>query len=174
VIERDDRTLVAAITSRNDERAFAELYARHTTAMWRLALRLTGGDEPAAEDAVHDAWVKAVEKLRMFTWRSTLRTWLSGFVVNMVREHTRSVRDDADVDAELPDGDTGDALLRIDIDRALTSLSPGYRQVLVLHDIEGFTHGEIAGMMGIDAGTSKSQLTRARRRMRALLGGLGS
>ena len=60
--------------------------------------------------------------------------------------------------------------LRIDLEAALASLAPGYRAVLVLHDVEGYTHQEIADLVGIDAGTAKSQLSRARRAMRARLG----
>lgn len=169
----DDAALVAAVAAAGDERAFDTLYDRHTPYLWRLALRLAAGDESAAREMVHEAWVRAVPKFASFRFRSALRTWLAGYVVNVARELARDggelPLDDAiaanDADAELV------AAARLDLERALDRLPPGFRQVLVLHDVEGFTHDEIAGMLGVAAGTSKSQLARARRRLRSLLEG---
>jgi len=166
-----DRALAARL-ARGDQAAFGALYDRHTTYLYRFALRLTAGDSAAAEDLVHDAWVLGVERLASFQWRSSLRTWLAAFVVNGARTRWR---DDARV---LPIDDThvgGDAPLRgrlerIDLQRALAALAPGFRMVLILHDAEGYTHEEIGRLLDIDAGTSKSQLSRARAAMRRALG----
>lgn len=168
----EDRALVARILRRKDERAFTALYDRHTAYLYRFALRLTGGDEPAAEDLVHDAWVRAVPRLAVFRWNASLRSWLAGFVVNLAREQVRSRAMEV-----LPDRrDNGDddawrsAANRIDIERALARLAPGYREILVLHDIEGYTHEAIAALLEIEIGTSKSQLSRARAAMRRAIG----
>ena len=169
--QEDDRQLVERVITRADERAFGALYDRHTTYLYRLALRLTGGDETEASDVVHDAWVRATQRLASFKWQSQLRTWLAGFVVNVARERARAESDAVDLDtvavnddASLPGG-----VERMDLERALSALAPGFRQVLVLHDIEGYTHEEIGQLLGIEPGTSKSQLSRARAAMRRLL-----
>lgn len=167
----EDRALVERLATSGDASAFAKLYERHTTSVYRFALRLTAGDASAAEDVVHDAWILAVERLRTFEWRSSFRTWLSSFVVNLVRERTRK----SDRETSLPDeyliddGPLTGTFDRVDVAKALASLAPGYRMVLVLHDVEGFRHDEIATMLGIDPGTSKSQLSRARTAMRHAL-----
>ena len=167
----EDRLLAVRLTTRRDPDAFAKLYERHSTTVYRFALRLTAGDEAAAEDLVHDAWVVAVERLASFQWRSSFRTWLSAIVVNLARERRRR----ADREATLPDEYAADdgplegTFDRLDVGRALAGLAPGYRMVLVLHDVEGYTHDEIATMLDIEPGTSKSQLSRARSAMRRAL-----
>jgi RNA polymerase sigma-70 factor, ECF subfamily len=167
-----DRQLVTALVRRRDERAFSSLYERHTTYLYRFALRLTAGDEDVAQDLVHDAWVRAVQRVAGFEWRSTLRTWLAGFVVGLWRERQRQESRETPLDESY--GDNGAALPasldRIDVERALASLAPGFREVLVLHDIEGYTHEDIAVMLDVQPGTSKSQLSRARAAMRRALG----
>lgn len=169
----DDRPLVAALVARRDPSAFGALYERHGAYLYRLALRLTAGDASAAEDVVHDAWLRAVPRLAGFEWRSRLRTWLAAFVINGARERFR------DADRELPlteqtsEHDTGPlrgAMDRVDLERALRTLPPKQRHVLLLHDAEGYTHEEIAELLAIDPGTSKSQLSRARAAMRRALG----
>ena len=167
-----DRPLVAALVRRRDERAFSSLYDRHTTYLYRFALRLTAGDEDVAQDLVHDAWVRAVQRVAAFEWRSTLRTWLAGFVVSLWRERQRLESREMPLDDSHRDnGATLPASLdRLDVERALASLAPGFREVLVLHDIEGYTHEEIAVMLGVQPGTSKSQLSRARAAVRRALG----
>jgi RNA polymerase sigma-70 factor (ECF subfamily) len=156
---------------RGDERAFSVLYDRHTPYLYRLALRLSGGDEPAVADLVHDAWVTAAPRLGAFRWRSALRTWLAGFVVNVARRQWRdAVIADAAVapEASIPPFDAA-LLARIDVERALSLLPDGARQVLVLHDLEGWTHAQIAEQLAVEVGTSKSQLSRARGLLRAHL-----
>lgn len=166
-----DRKLVGDLVGRRDQRAFASLYTRHSGYLYRLALRLTAGDDDVAQDLMHDAWVRAVQHLATFEWRSQLRTWLAGFVVSLWREQQREVSRDAPfdehlVDSDAPSPDHGD---RLDLERALAQLPPGFREVLVLHDVEGFTHEEVGALLGIRPGTSKSQLSRARYAMRRLL-----
>jgi RNA polymerase sigma-70 factor (ECF subfamily) len=170
-LDSEDRVLAVAVTESGDEAAFRALYRRHTPALYRLALRLGGGDESWAEDLVQRAWIRAVEGLAGFGWRSAFRTWLSGIALNCAREQWRASRSSPEVDwnpdaSAAPAADPG---IQIDLEWAIGRLPHGYRQVFVLHDVEGFTHEEIAGMLDIEPGTSKSQLFHARRQLRGLL-----
>ena len=169
----DDDRLIARVLEHRDGRAFGALYDRHTGYLYRMALRLTAGDAATAEDVVHDAWVRAAERLGSFAHRSQLRTWLAGIVVNAWRATVRSRVEHQPLSETLAAGDQeiGSAYDRVDLERALAGLAPGYREVLILHDVEGFTHEEIGQMLGVQPGTSKSQLSRARAAMRALLEG---
>lgn len=164
----EDRALVARYLTRRDEAAFRDLYRRHTPALWGIVLRLVGGDDEAAREVVQETWVRAASGLAAFRWESRLATWLTGIALNCAREarrqpHAVPITREAEIPAPLGEG--------IDLARAIDALPEGYRQVLVLHDVEGRTHEEIGGLLGIEAGTSKSQLHHARRRMRALLRG---
>lgn len=169
----EDRDLAAAIARSGDEAAFRALYRRHTPPLFRLALRLGGGDEPWAEELVQRAWVRAIERLSEFAWRSALSTWLGGIAINCARELWREGRRTGpEVDEEMPDtrGSGSSPEDRMDLERAIERLPQGCRRVFVLHDVEGYTHEEIGGLLGIESGTSKSQLSHARRRLRATLG----
>jgi RNA polymerase sigma-70 factor (ECF subfamily) len=168
----DERALCQRVMEAGEERAFRELYRRHTPALYQLVLRMLGGSQPDAEDVVQDAWVRAVRQLGGFRWESSLRTWLSAIALNLAREALRR-RGRAPM-TELPEdlGRPSHALRdgqRIDLERAIERLPEGYRTVLVLHDVEGFTHEEISRQLEIAVGTSKSQLFDARRAMRAML-----
>ena len=160
-----------------DERAFGALYDRHTPYLYGLALRLSGDDAAMAEEVTHDAWVRAVSRLERFEWRSALRTWLAGFVVRCASEAVRQSAEEVALDeAVLESEDTVlmGAFARVDLERAIARLAPGFRHVLVLHDIEGYTHEEVGRLLGIEPGTSKSQLSRARAVVRRALGERGS
>lgn len=134
--------------------------------MFGLALRLAAR-RADAEDALQEAWLRAVSALASFAWRSSLRTWLCGFVVNCVREQRRKEPATADaVEGGFETGIEG----TLDVHAALRGLAPGYREVIVLHDVMGFTHEEVGTLLGIEAGTSKSQLFRARSALRLRLG----
>lgn len=174
----DDRRLVDAVARRGDARAFRTLYERHTPAMYGLALRLSAGAGADAEDVVHDAWIRAVERFDTFEWRSALRSWLCGFVVHRWREVRRTRGREASAteaagrrpaEPSAPDARLDATADRVDLERAVRRLADGYREVLVLHDIHGFNHEEIGALLGIEAGTSKSQLSRARHRLRQSL-----
>lgn len=151
----------------------ALLYDRHTPRILGLALRLIGGDLSSAEDVVHDVWIRAVERLPGFRWESSLSTWLGGFVVNAVRDRVRSERRESiGVEDHYSADDLAllEAADRLDLEKAIAALPHGFRQVLVLHDVEGYTHEEIAALLEIAPGTSKSQLARARGAVRRALG----
>jgi RNA polymerase sigma-70 factor, ECF subfamily len=174
-----DRTLIARFLKRRDERAFDALYVRHTPRMYGLALRLAAGDEPDAREIVQEAWTRAVARLDTFRGESRLSSWLCGICANVWREHLRRRRPEVALDvlpvaAAHPGGGSGRVPAApseelIDVQRALDDLAPGYRAVIVLHGIYGHSHAEVAEMLGISAGTSKSQLLRGRRALRRAL-----
>ena len=167
-----DRQLAARVLA-GDETAFRSLYRRHTPRLLQLALRLLAGDEAEAEDVVQDTWIKAVEKLDTFRWESELSTWLHAIALNVTREALR--RRGGRREVEWPEDDEPatapplELLDPVDLERAIAALPSGYRTVLVLHDVEGHTHEAIAVQLGVTPGTTKSQLFRARRAVRALL-----
>jgi RNA polymerase sigma-70 factor (ECF subfamily) len=170
IAEPDDRRLVARFLARGDEAAFRALYRRHTPFLYRLLLRLSGAQ--AAEEGVQETWIRALEGLGGFAWRSQLRTWLAGIAIHWSREEGRRRRRDAGEaldDAELAAPRASAPIDRMDLERAVSELPEGYRAALLLHDVEGFTHEEIAAALGVDEGTSKSQLFRARRSLRLML-----
>ena len=168
-----DRALVAEFLATRSEPAFRRLYRSHAPAVYALLLQLTAGDVARAEDCLQDAWLRAIAGLDRFAWRSTLRTWIRGIAINCWREGWREDRrapirlvEDQEPEPELPDVSPLDVIA---LERAVAALPDGYRAVLVLHDVEGFTHEEIAEALGIVPGTSKSQLARARAAVRRSL-----
>jgi RNA polymerase sigma-70 factor (ECF subfamily) len=166
----EDRDLANAISAGGDELAFRELYRRHTPRLYQLMLRMMGS-VPEAEDVVQDTWVRAIERLEQFRWESRLSTWLIGIGMNLCRDRLRRSTRRGDVTLGGVDRTTGSAHNeeRIDLERAIAQLPLGYREVLLMHDVEGLTHVEIGERLGIAEGTSKSQLFFARRTMRRLL-----
>lgn len=162
----DDAALVERFLRARGEDAFRALYRTHTPALYALALRLTGGDRTEAEDLVQESWVRAVRGLSSFRARSALRSWLCGLLVNVRRERIRvdwRTVDAPDIEPATEADGPDDAL---DLERAIGALPEGARDVFVLHDVYGYTHREIAEMLGVVEGTSKSQLTRARALLR--------
>jgi RNA polymerase sigma-70 factor, ECF subfamily len=171
VSDADDRILVARFLARRDEAAFRALYRTHTPFLYRFLLSLAGGTGEA-EELVQEAWVRAAERIEGFAWRSSLKTWLAGIALNAWREHVRAPRGAPLEVEELPAAPAIEReIASIDLARALAGLAPGYREAILLHDVEGYTHEEVAALTGVDAGTSKSQLSRARRALRARLSG---
>lgn len=169
-----DHALVEAFLLTREEWAFRLLYQRHNNALWRLALRMCQNNGEQAEDVLQDVWLRGIEKLPQFRWDSSLRTWLSGFVLMRVREQWRTQGqaqkrlvslEEAPEQAIWPDQQLGKA----DLLAAIERLPTGYKMVLSLYDLEGFKHEEIASLLNISVGTSKSQLSRARNLLRAQL-----
>lgn len=169
----EDRELVAEFLATRSEEAFRRLYRRHASAVYALLLRLTAGDAARAEDCLQDMWLRAIAGLERFAWRSSLRTWLRGIAINCWREGLRDARRAplrlVDDEEPVPALSAVSPLDVIALQRAVADLPDGYRAVLVLHDVEGLTHEEIADALGIVAGTSKSQLARARAAVRRSL-----
>jgi len=172
--EGSDRALVEEYLARRDEAAFRRLYAAHTPRLYLWMLRLCGGDRAEAEELLQETWIRAAGRLASFRWESRLSTWLYGIAWNARRE-TRRARGPVAVPLEEETlggatraGSPAESDL-LDLERTLRELPEGYREVLLLHDVEGYTHDEIAGLLGIAPGTSKSQLSRAREWMRRRL-----
>jgi RNA polymerase sigma-70 factor (ECF subfamily) len=161
-----DRELIALVIA-HDETAFRTLYHRHTPAMYAAARRLTARSQSGAEDVVQEAWLRGIRQLRMFRGESALRTWLVGITIRCALEAGRRAIAvpplDPDAIAVPPD------VPPLDLEAAIAALADGYRQVLLLHDLYGYTHAEIAALAGIEEGTSKSQLSRARAALRRWL-----
>ena|SRR5688572_27833376 len=164
-----DSELLEAFVRDGSERSFLALYDRHAAAMYALACRLMGGRDADAADALQEAWTRALPRLATFRGESALRTWLCGFVVNCCRERFRGALFEEIVASDVGEQQPSISDRTLDVERALSSLAPGYRAVLVLHDVEGYTHREIAQALGIDEGTSKSQLSRGRAALRRRL-----
>jgi RNA polymerase sigma-70 factor (ECF subfamily) len=165
----DDLALVERFLRGRGEDAFRALYRAHTPALYALALRLTGGDGPEAEDLVQESWVRALTALRTFRAQSALRSWLCGVLVNVRRGRIRADWRVVDAPEVEPLADPTDRDDAIDLERVIAALPEGARDVYVLHDVYGYTHREIAELMGIVEGTSKSQLNRARSLLRSSL-----
>jgi RNA polymerase sigma-70 factor (ECF subfamily) len=155
------------------EAAFRLLYDATAPGMFGFALRLTGGDRAEAEDIVQEAWFRAVDRIDRYAAPGSAERWLNGFVLNCWRERRRDLaRELQPMAGELEQSSDVNARPWSEaplLERAVARLPEGFRAVLVLHDIEGFTHAEIGERLGIETGTSKSQLSRARRALRLLL-----
>jgi RNA polymerase sigma-70 factor (ECF subfamily) len=161
----DDAELIRRVAA-GDEEAFRLLYGRHTGAVYSTLLRLVGRTTEAS-DLMQEAWLRAVRHLALFRGQSAFRTWLTGIALNCYREwrrkHTREVVG-TDADIRPSPATWGDELAAIN--QVLSQLPYEHREAIVLHDIEGFTHEEIAAALEIEPGTSKSRLSRARRAFR--------
>lgn len=166
---------------RGEAAAFEEIYRTHASKLYGLVLRMVGN--PAdAEDLLQEVFLAAYRKLDGFRGDSALGTWLYRLATNHVLDHLRSkaartgqLTEAFDDDPVLPDPGTraiaDRAVTQMDLERALEQLPAGCRAAFLLHDVEGLEHREVADTLGIAEGTSKSQVHKARLRLRALLGG---
>ena len=156
--------------------AFDDLYRTHAPRLFGLACRLVGRLE--AEDLLQEMFLTAHRKLGLYKGESALGTWLFRLGTNLCLDHLRSrsgrfaaMQDglDGDLPAAASSGPVLGVIDRLDLERALTTLPPGARTVFVLHDVEGLEHREVAELLGVSEGTSKSQLHKARLRLRSAL-----
>jgi len=176
--ERTDLELVQQAAA-GDMAAFEEIYRRHMRRVYALCLRMTA-NASEAEDLTQEVFTHLYRKLGSFRGESAFTTWLHRLTVNLVLMHFRKRQSrpvftpqDEETPEEIVRG-TGNpnampVLDKIALEKAIAKLAPGYRNVFVLHDVEGFEHEEIARMLGISVGTSKSQLHRARLNLRKLI-----
>lgn len=173
----DERALVSA-AARGEVRAFEALYRRHVGRVHGVITRLVGGHGARAEDLTQEAFVRAWQALPAFRFESAFSTWLHRLAVNTALMELRSRRsrpqDEGDDEAVEWLGTADSAgyttALSLDLERAVATLPPRARAVLVLYDIEGWKHEEIAAELGMAVGSSKAQLHRARGLLRARLG----
>ena len=162
----------------SDERAFDRLFAQHAPAVERAVRRLVR-DPDLAADVVQDAWVHIHRGLPAFRGESSFATWAHRIAVNRARSALRAARRRAERQRPLDDtipapaAAESDPVLRHRLRRALRALPSGYRSVFLRHALAGATHEEIARRMRISAGTSKSQLFKARAALRRELGVVG-
>lgn len=173
-----DYTLAQKAAS-GDMQAFEELYQRHNRRVYSLCLRMTQ-NVSEAEDLAQEVFIQLFRKIGSFRGESAFTTWLHRLTVNQVLMHfrKRSVK----MERTTEEGETPEQTVkgtenpnqmpvidRIALDRAVAQLPPGYRTVFLLHDVEGHEHEEVARILNIAVGTSKSQLHKARMKLRSLL-----
>lgn len=175
-------TQLIARAQQGDEAAFSAIFEAHKRRVYSLCLRMTG-NTAEAEDLAQEAFLQLFRKISTFRGESAFSTWLHRLVVNVVLMHLRKKSlqqvslDETDNSQEEPVkrdyGEDDRRLLgsvdRISLTRAIEGLPPGYRAVFVLHDVEGYEHNEIAQIMGCSVGNSKSQLHKARMKLRQRL-----
>ena len=160
-----------------DRLAFEQLYRSHCDRIFGLCWRMCGGDKALAEDMVQEAFVRAWNKLDLFRGESKFGTWLHRLTVNVVlsdrRIRVKRLQREQEMVENVERTLVGDrdvfAGLRKDLEAAIAGLPERARTVLVLYDIEGYQHNEIAEMTGMAVGSSKAQLHRARKLVRAVL-----
>jgi RNA polymerase sigma-70 factor (ECF subfamily) len=172
------------LAQRGDAAAFERIYRLHSRRVYSLCLRMVG-NTAEAEDLTQEAFLQLFRKIQTFRGESAFSTWLHRLVVNVVlmRLRKKSLAETSLEEVTEPDEESGgprrevgalDPLLsgsvdRVNLARAIEQLPPGYKTVFVLHDMQGFEHNEIARIMNCSIGNSKSQLHKARMRLRELL-----
>jgi RNA polymerase sigma-70 factor (ECF subfamily) len=170
---------LAQAASQGEMAAFEQLYQRHNRRVYSLCLRMTQ-NVSEAEDLAQEVFIQLFRKIGSFRGESAFTTWLHRLTVNQVLMHfrKRSVKlEQTTEEGETPiqvvvgtgNPNSMPVVDRIALDKAIGQLPPGYRTVFVLHDVEGHEHEEIARMLGCSVGTSKSQLHKARMKLRKLL-----
>ncbi len=169
----DEKQLVEHFLQSRNEKAFLALYRSKTPRLYQIALRLCARDQHQAEELVQEMWLTAIVKMENFQWRSELRTWLTGILINKHRDKRK--KEEREMNARLsvidvtPEATLSSFFTTYDLEKAISLLPPGFRQIIILYAIEGYKHHEIAELLDISVGTSKSQLFHAKRALRSLL-----
>jgi RNA polymerase sigma-70 factor (ECF subfamily) len=171
---RDDEAALVDAIRRGDAGSREALYHRFKRRVYALAVRIVGPID--AEEVAQEAFIRIFRGLTKFRGDAALATWIYRLAVNAALSHrTRrnagaqpEANDEVEAHPSVEPAH-GDAVLRVRIERALARLPVGYRTVIVLHDIEGLEHEEVAQILGCHVGTSKSQLHKARARLREML-----
>jgi len=160
---------------RGDETAMRSLWSRHAPHIDAVVRRLVGGDLDLAADIPQEVWIQIFRALPQYRGDSQFGTWAHRIAVNRTLNALRKTRrlakieTDIEEDSALVEQDPERSMIVATIENAANKLSPGARAVFLLHDVEGFTHEEIAERLGITSGGSKSQLFKARAKLRTLL-----
>jgi len=160
--------------------AFETLYRQHAPRIYTLACRMAGSHEDG-EDLLQEIFLQVYRKIGSFKGDAAIGTWLYRLALNHCLDYVRSrqakmhkLTDTLDAESSFePTARRETPIARLDLERALERLPDGCREAFVLHDVEGFGHKEIAGLLGIAEGTSKSQVFKARAKLRGLLGRRG-
>jgi RNA polymerase sigma-70 factor (ECF subfamily) len=169
------------LAAAGDIAAFERIYRRHNQRVYLLCLRMVK-DASQAEDLTQEVFIQLFRKIHTFRNDSLFSTWLHRLTVNQVLMHfrkpivkTERTTDDGETPIRIANGTENPSRMalidRIALNEAMAQLAPGYRMVLILHDVEGYEHVQIGRMLGCAVGTSKSQLHKARLKLRALLTG---
>jgi RNA polymerase sigma-70 factor (ECF subfamily) len=172
-MDTDPLTIRRAIAG--DESALRALWTRHAPHIDLVVRRLVGGDADLAADVAQEVWIQIFRALPSYRGDSQFSTWAHRIAVNRTLNALRKTRRLANVETEVQEDsasvepDVERSFIAQSIEEATARLSPGARAVFVMHDVEGYTHEEIAEELGITAGGSKSQLFKARGKLRKLL-----
>ena len=170
---------LAARCQAGDTDAFEALYRQHAPRVYTLACRMAGSNEDG-EDLLQEIFLQAYRKMGSFKGESALGTWLYRLALNHCLDYVRSRQAkmnkltdtlDAGVASFEPLARRDTPIARLDLERALERLPDGCREAFVLHDVEGFDHKEVGRVLGIAEGTSKSQVFKARMKLRSMLRG---
>jgi RNA polymerase sigma-70 factor (ECF subfamily) len=161
-----------------DVEAFETLYREHAARLYTLASRMAGSPDDG-EDLLQEIFLQAYRKLASFKGDSSIGTWLYRLALNHCLDYVRSRRAKMNKLTETLDAETSFEptarrdmpIARMDLERAVERLPEGCREAFVLHDVEGFDHKEVAELLGIAEGTSKSQVFKARMKLRGFLSG---
>lgn len=171
----DERELIARARN-GEESAFRDLYDANVERVFRVAFRMTGREDEA-RDCTQEAFIRAFRRLEQFRGDAAFSTWLHRVAVSVTLNHLRKRkrRRGREVDLEGARGLSapprhGEPELRERLHRAIDGLGDIYRTVFLMHDLEGFTHEEIAAALDVAVGTSKARLSRARAMLRDVLG----
>ncbi len=177
VDDRDETRLIARVLA-GDRRAGRELYDAHAPRVYRLVYRLCGDDD-LAQEFTQEAFIRAFDRLDRFRGESALSTWLHRIAISVTANGMRKVRRlrdrELEIDPDFPAGPGSDGLQRSEPDlrarlaAAIDALPEIYRTTLIMHDIEGYTHTEIASILDVPEGTCKSRLSVARAQLRRAL-----
>jgi RNA polymerase sigma-70 factor (ECF subfamily) len=170
----DQKNLVARVLA-GDPQAERELYDANVDRVYRLVYRMVGDPELAA-DYTQDTFIRAFDRLEGFRGEAALSTWITAIAISVVYNGQRKVRRLRTREVELEHAEpvaaparTAEPDLKARLHAAIEALPEGYRTVFLMHDVEGYTHEEIGAALGIQDGTSKAQLSRARARLRSKL-----
>lgn len=159
-----------------DPQAERELYDTHVDRVYRTAYRMVG-DQDLAQEYTQDTFVRVFDRLGTFRGEAKLSTWITSIAISVVLNGQRKMKRLRTREFDLEDAQLvtvterrAEPDLKIRLHQAIDQLPTGYRTVFLMHDVEGYTHIEIAGALGIQEGTSKAQLSRARAKLRSALG----
>ena len=170
----DEPELIARARA-GDGAALRGLYDAHVDRVYRHCYRLAGHDD-LARDCTQDTFVRAFERLESFRGEAAFSTWLYAIATSVALNALRKVRRRGERERDLDEAsELGESRreaepdLKVRLARAIDDLPEGYRAVFVMHDVEGYTHEEIGAALGVETGTSKARLSRARARLRETL-----
>ncbi|HSQ33152.1 MAG TPA: sigma-70 family RNA polymerase sigma factor [Gemmatimonadaceae bacterium] len=171
----DQELLIIRRAVDGDEGAIRALWTRHAPHVDMVVRRLVGGDPDLAADIAQEVWIQIFRALPSYRGESQFSTWAHRIAVNRTLNALRKTRRLATIETDVQEDtasfepDTDRSFIAQSIEEAAAKLSPGARTVFMLHDVEGYTHEEIATELGITTGGSKSQLFKARAKLRKLL-----